>query len=83
MVMDKAEIQAVLEKALAAGRQVLYEGKVASYIPELAKANSGNLGVCLMRKDGTEYCAGDYDPLYHAKHFQDLFPDPGPADRRV
>lgn len=61
MVMDKAEIQAVLEKALAAGRQVLYEGKVASYIPELAKANSGNLGVCLMRKDGTEYCAGDYD----------------------
>ena len=61
MVMDKEEIQAVLEKALAAGRQVLYEGKVASYIPELAKANSGNLGVCLMRKDGTEYCAGDYD----------------------
>ena len=27
--------------------------------PELAKANSGNLGVCLMRKDGTEYSAGD------------------------
>lgn len=61
MVMDKEEIQAILEKALAEGRNVLYEGKVASYIPELAKANSGNLGVCLMRKDGSVYCAGDYD----------------------
>lgn len=61
MVMDKEEIQAILEKALAEGRNVLYEGRVASYIPELAKANSGNLGVCLMRKDGSTYCAGDYD----------------------
>lgn len=59
MVMDKEEIQRILEKALEEGRNVLYEGRVASYIPELAKANSGNLGVCLMRKDGTEYSAGD------------------------
>lgn len=32
---------------------------VASYIPELAKADSSNLGVCLMM-NGKTYCAGDY-----------------------
>lgn len=58
MVMDKEEIQRILEKALEEGRNVLYEGKVASYIPELAKANSGNLGVCLMRKDGSDTVPG-------------------------
>lgn len=84
MVMDKEEIQRILEKALEEGRNVLYEGRVASYIPELAKANSGNLGVCLMRKDGTEYSAGDCNiPLYHAEHLQNLLPDPGPPDCRL
>ena len=49
------DVQSILEMALEKGRNVLYEGKVASYIPELAKADSSNLGVCLMKKDGTIY----------------------------
>ncbi len=61
MVMDQAEVQRILEEALLTGRNVLFEGKVASYIPELAKADPGNLGVCLMKKDGTEYHAGEYN----------------------
>ncbi len=61
MVMDQAEVQRILEEALLTGRNVLYEGKVASYIPELAKADPGNLGVCLMKKDGTQYHAGEYN----------------------
>lgn len=32
-----ADVQSILEMALEKGRNVLYEGKVASYIPELAK----------------------------------------------
>lgn len=52
-------IQRTLEAALKQGQSVLYEGSVASYIPELAKANSSNLGVCLMM-NGKTYCAGDY-----------------------
>lgn len=55
------DVQSILEMALEKGRNVLYEGKVASYIPELAKADSSNLGVCLMKKDGTIYKAGDYN----------------------
>jgi len=61
MAISKEQIQAVLEEALDEGRDVLYEGKVADYIPELAKADSSNLGVCLMRKDGTVCQAGDYN----------------------
>ena len=59
MVLEKKEVQQILDDALNEGRSVLYEGKVASYIPELAKANSGNLGVCIMKKDGSVYSAGD------------------------
>ncbi len=61
MAIDKAMIQAALEEAWDEGRNVLYEGKVADYIPELAKADSSNLGVCLMRKDGTVCTVGDYN----------------------
>ena len=60
VTMEK-DIQSVLEMALEQGRDVLYEGKVANYIPELAKADSSNLGVCLMKKDGSIYKAGDYN----------------------
>ena len=34
------DVQQILEAALAEGKNVLIEGKVASYIPELAKADS-------------------------------------------
>lgn len=54
-------MEQILHEALEAGRDVLYEGKVADYIPELAKANSCNLGVCLMNRDGEVFGAGDYN----------------------
>lgn len=40
------------------------DGKVASYIPELAKSNPNDLGVCLITLDGQEYYAGDYDKKF-------------------
>ena len=55
------DVQQILEAALAEGKNVLIEGKVASYIPELAKADSSNLGCCIMMADGTTYQAGDYN----------------------
>ncbi len=58
---DQRNIQEVLDSALEEGREVLLEGKVASYIPELAKANSGNLGVCITQSTGESYISGDYD----------------------
>ena len=53
------DIQRIMDRALEEGRDVLFEGKVASYIPELAKANSAHLGVCLMKKTGEVYMSGD------------------------
>lgn len=40
------------------------QGKVATYIPELAKANPTNLGVYLITLDGQEYFAGDYNKKF-------------------
>jgi len=39
-------------------------GKVASYIPELAKSNPSDLGVCLITLDGQEFYAGDYNKKF-------------------
>ncbi|HBV68013.1 MAG TPA: glutaminase A [Clostridiales bacterium] len=39
-------------------------GKVATYIPELAKASAGDLGVYLITLDGDEYFAGDYNKKF-------------------
>lgn len=39
-------------------------GKVASYIPELEKANPNDLGVCILDDEGNEYFAGDYDKKF-------------------
>ena len=48
-----------LEKMVSSCRQYISTGKVASYIPELAKANPDKLGVYIVAKDG-EIFAGDY-----------------------
>lgn len=55
------QINAILATAMEKGRDVLCEGAVASYIPELAKANPSNLGVCIRTADGRTYEAGDFD----------------------
>ncbi|HBD64652.1 MAG TPA: glutaminase A [Clostridiales bacterium] len=39
-------------------------GKVATYIPELAKASASDLGVYLISLDGDEYFAGDYNKKF-------------------
>lgn len=39
-------------------------GKVATYIPELAKANPNDLGVYVITLNGQEYYAGDYNKKF-------------------
>lgn len=39
----------------------LHEGDVATYIPELAKANPDHFGICLTTIDGTTHAVGDCD----------------------
>ena len=54
-------ITPVLEQALLEGRAMLPGGEVATYIPELGKANPGHLGICLRTLDGKRFQAGDTD----------------------
>lgn len=40
------------------------QGKVASYIPELSKANPSDLGIYVVNLDGKEFGAGDFDKKF-------------------
>ena len=49
----------ILETALEKGRQSIPDGNVATYIPELGKADKNKLGLCIMTKEGKRYSIGD------------------------
>lgn len=50
----------ILDKIVEDNRKWTKEGEVATYIPELAKADREALGICVTTLDGEEYYAGDY-----------------------
>ena len=50
----------LLEQLVDQCRPYTSEGRLASYIPELTKADPNALGVYLISSDGKHYCAGDY-----------------------
>src|SRR5262245_10560528 len=54
------EVQALVED-LHTKYQPLTEGEVATYIPELAKANPDDFGIALMTPEGHFFAAGDYE----------------------
>lgn len=54
----------LLQSLLDGCRSFTNDGHVATYIPELAKANPNDLGICVLYADGRHHHAGDYD-----KHF--------------
>lgn len=59
MVSDQKKIQLAMEKAMEAGRSIIPQGNVATYIPELGKARKDALGLCIQMPDGTVYKSGD------------------------
>ena len=54
------DMEELLEQLLEECRPYTQEGKVATYIPELAKGNREDLGIYVLRSDGRHYQAGDY-----------------------
>lgn len=52
-------MQQLLESILEKNRKWLKDGKVASYIPELANADPAVLGITVVDKNGRIYSAGD------------------------
>lgn len=54
----------LLDAIIQNNRHWTKDGKVASYIPELSKANQDALGICVVTLDGEEYCSGDYNTKF-------------------
>lgn len=54
----------MLRKILDSCRKYIDDGKVANYIPELAKANREEFGICMISDAGTVNFAGDYDKKF-------------------
>ena len=50
----------MLEQLLEDCRPYTRQGKVATYIPELAKGDVNDLGIYVLRSDGRHYQVGDY-----------------------
>ena len=53
-------MEELLEQLLEDCRPYTQQGKVATYIPELAKVDANDLGIYVLRSDGRHYQAGDY-----------------------
>ena len=53
-----------LEQLLDDCRQYTSEGKLAEYIPELAKMDKNQIGIYMIDNNGKEYMAGDYDKKF-------------------
>ena len=51
----------------------LGQGSVATYIPELAKADPDRFGICLVTMDGVAYGAGDTEPLFTIQSISKAF----------
>jgi glutaminase len=54
------EIEQLVERIYQKYRSI-DDGDVATYIPELAKADAGQFGICLATVDGRVVCAGDWE----------------------
>lgn len=63
MLDNRNEMNNALESILAECRSYTKEGRVASYIPELAKADASMLGVYLVSPEG-EWFVGDHDARF-------------------
>ncbi len=53
------ELQTVLDEIAADFKTAPERGKVAAYIPELAKVDPGHFGIAVLTPDGTLHAAGD------------------------
>jgi glutaminase len=57
-------MKSLLETIINNNRDYVKQGKVATYIPELSKADPNTLGICVVTLEGDEYCAGDFETKF-------------------
>ena len=68
---DPAEIRRVIKDAYLVGKDAAREGKVADYIPELAKADGNDFGICVKTLDGETIEFGDVEKRFSGGMFVD------------
>lgn len=57
-------MEKILQNIYEDSKKIISEGEVASYIPELQKADQEALGICIVDLEGNEYKAGDWDTKF-------------------
>jgi glutaminase len=71
--MERHEVQILIED-LHREFQSHHHGELATYIPELGKANPDHFGICLATADGRIFEIGDCDqPCHDSVHFEALY----------
>ena len=58
------EVRRVIEEAYVNGREAAQAGKVADYIPELAKASAGDFGICVLDASGEPITFGEVEKRF-------------------
>jgi glutaminase len=69
----KIDLQTVLDAVLERGRKHLGPGKVATYIPALARVPADKLAIAVSCVDGREAAAGDADEAFSIQSVSKLF----------
>jgi len=67
------ELQTVLDEIAAEARAATERGKVAAYIPELAKVDPGQFGIAVLTPDGVLSTAGDADLPFSIQSVSKVF----------
>ena len=60
-LMDTQKSTEIIQKAMDLAREEIPKGAVATYIPELGKADPHQLGICVYPLKGDKICLGDYN----------------------
>lgn len=71
--MDFSPLGQALREVYEACRPHIGEGKLADYIPELARVNPNQFGVCLHMNDGTTFSYGDVDVPFSIQSISKVF----------
>ncbi len=67
------DYQPILERVHAAVKPIIGSGKVASYIPELAKVSPHQFGIAIVDLEGNVYQAGDAETPFSIQSISKLF----------
>lgn len=60
-LLSSEETREIIVSAMEKSRHKIEQGAVATYIPELGKADPNHLGICLYPLSGEKICLGDYN----------------------